>query len=104
EEAAQILRDQCGVDSAFIGLGNERAINQLLAHHSIIFSPYTSTFWISSPPYMLGSYAAYNLEAVFSHSSQGMPGIDSLEIAPDPFLYSDQYQNYRVFSAFRDRL
>ena len=37
EKMASILRDQSGLKDKNIGYGNEKAINQLLAHHAVIF-------------------------------------------------------------------
>ncbi len=36
---ATILRDRKGVKGAELGMGNELALNQLQAHHGIIFKP-----------------------------------------------------------------
>lgn len=38
-KAASILRNQKGLDNIDLGMGNEMAINQLIAHHSVIFLP-----------------------------------------------------------------
>ena len=62
---AQILRDTKGKNRTDIGLGNEGAVNQLIAHHSIIFKPEQKSFWISTFPYQLGAYLAYDLDSIF---------------------------------------
>ena len=48
--AAEILRNQKGLHDKDIGMGNEKAINQLIAHHSIIFNPTKLQVWVSSNP------------------------------------------------------
>jgi len=37
--ASSVLRDTRGLDNRDIGLGNEKAMNQLISHHSVIFLP-----------------------------------------------------------------
>ncbi|MEE1542831.1 MAG: C45 family peptidase, partial [Paludibacteraceae bacterium] len=38
-KATSILRDTRGLGDKNIGLGNEKALNQLIAHHSVVFMP-----------------------------------------------------------------
>src|SRR5690606_20452230 len=45
---ADILRDRKGIDGADIGTGNEKAVNQLIAHHSVIFQPDSLRMWVST--------------------------------------------------------
>ncbi len=56
EKMATLLRDQSGLKKKSIGFGNEKAINQLLAHHAVIFSPQKKLVWVSSNPYQLGEF------------------------------------------------
>jgi len=98
-DAASILRDRKGKGDKNIGNGNEKAINQLIAHHSIIFDPEHLQFWISTAPWQLGTYLCYNLDSIFMGAS--IPGhayIQDLNISPDTFILSDGYKgfiNYR---------
>ena len=39
QKTINILRDYKGLDNADIGLGNEKAVNQFIAHHAIVFEP-----------------------------------------------------------------
>ncbi|MFW5793098.1 MAG: C45 family autoproteolytic acyltransferase/hydrolase [Bacteroidota bacterium] len=96
---AEILRDQKGKNNRDIGMGNEKAVNQLIAHHSIIFKPQELKFWVSSNPFQLGSYVAYDLNKVFSDSIdiEGDIYIEDLNIPEDDFLHSEEYQNFLVY-------
>ena len=103
---AAILRDKGGLDGKEIGLGNEKAINQLIAHHAVIFSPDDLVVWVSSPPYQLGDFLAYDLKKIF-HGNEAevtLDYIDSLSIPSDPFLYSEAYKKYVYFAQTRDRI
>nr|MBP6699573.1 hypothetical protein [Flavobacteriales bacterium] len=50
------------------GLGNPIAIDQLIAHHSVVFQPAQCRMWISVGPYTLGEYLAYDLRAIFART------------------------------------
>ena len=99
--AAGILRNTKGLNNATIGYGNEKALNQLLAHHAIIFKPEQRLVWVSSNPYQLGAFVAYDLNKVFAkapnnnnHSSMQET---NLLIEKDPFIYSEAYKNYQLY-------
>ena len=101
EKAAAILRNTKGLDNKHLGYGNEKAINQLLAHHSVIFKPEQKLVWVSSNPYQLGEFVAYDLDEVFGehiHSdtikSMAKP---SLNIPKDNFVNSEAYRRYEEY-------
>lgn len=101
QTAVDVLRNKKGLDDTTIGYGNEKALNQLLAHHGIVFKPEELTVWVSANPYQLGEFVAYDLHEVFEMVKQ-TPQITlaktTLNIAEDPFQYSkafDDYQRYR---------
>jgi tetratricopeptide (TPR) repeat protein len=96
---AEILRDQKGMDNSDIGMCNEKAVNQLIAHHSIIFKPEQLLVWVSSAPFQLGEYVCYDLNKIFDESAdyKSPIKIDSLKIAPDAFLYSDAYKQSQIY-------
>lgn len=100
QKAADILRDRKGVDGTNIGEGNEKAINQLIAHHSVIFQPDSLRMWVSSNPWQLGAYVCYDLNKVFNLQGlkQDVAIADTANtIAPDSFLYSSEYRDFLVF-------
>jgi len=104
-DVAKVLRDQNGLNDRAIGLTNEKGINQLLAHHSVIFKPEEGLVWVSAAPYQLGKYVCYNLNEVFKIA----PGMkenkeiqDSSKTIPaDPFLYSKTYKNFLLFKKIK---
>jgi len=103
QKTALILRNQLGKNDQDIGLGNEKAINQLVAHHSIIFQPEKQLVWISTAPWQLGKFVCYDLNKVFQYKPVKNNEIyeDSLAIAPDPFLLTSEYRDYVKFDKFR---
>lgn len=100
--AANILRNKEGIDNVPLGYGNEKAINQLLAHHGIVFKPAQRLVWVSANPYQLGEFVCYDLNTIFKNKKENTAAIVSLEnsamnIPPDPFLKTEAYQNYIQF-------
>ncbi len=99
EKMASILRNRSGLKNESIGNGNEKALNQLLAHHAVIFSPQKKLVWVSSNPYQLGEFVCYDLNEIFSE--QGLKPNDfsksKLNIVRDPFADSQEFKNYEEY-------
>lgn len=103
KNAAQILRNKNGLKDEFIGYGNAKSLNQLIAHHGILFKPAEQRLWISSSPYQLGAFMCYDLNQGFRSGGQ-FEMIDSLSIAPDEFLLSEDYRKFEAFKKTRQRI
>lgn len=101
--AAAILRDPYGVKGEEIGLGNEKTINQLIAHHSIIFQPGKRLVWVSTAPWQLGKYVAYDLNKIFgSRKTDNREIYDSLLTIPaDTALSPNQLNDYVKYAPYR---
>ncbi|MDT0677342.1 C45 family peptidase [Autumnicola musiva] len=101
EKAAAVLRNKNGLHGENIGYGNEKAINQLLAHHGIIFKPEENQVWISANPYQLGAFVAYDLDEVFARFEQGNveKSVANAEktIPEDEFVHSENFKKYEEF-------
>lgn len=101
EKAAGILRNKDGLNEVSLGLGNEKALNQLLAHHGIIFKPEERKVWVSANPFQLGAFVAYELEEAFKKFETGnvhqSVSIEAETIPEDAFVNSEAYQNYKEF-------
>jgi tetratricopeptide (TPR) repeat protein len=101
-DAVTILRDRMGRGGTDPGMGNPKALNQLIAHHAVVFKPTNLLVWVSTNPYQLGKFVAYDLKKIFSGTispdSLDMEIIESgLTIPADTFLYSREYSNYKKY-------
>ena len=99
--AVDILRNKEGLKDKTIGYGNEKALNQLLAHHGIVFKPAEGMVWVSSNPYQLGEFVAYNLNTVFNEAPKNNDAKPlnnkTLTIEEDPFQYTEAYLDYETY-------
>lgn len=98
--ASEILRNKDGLNNIPLGFGNEKALNQLMAHHGIIFKPKEKLVWVSANPYQLGEFVCYNLDSVFSGRKSNAKisfEQENLNIAKDPFIKTEAFQNYKKF-------
>ncbi|MEI6456468.1 MAG: hypothetical protein WCO93_09280 [bacterium] len=106
--AAAILRDQRGLNGRDIGMANEKAVNQLIAHHSIIFKPRERMVWISTSPWQIGPYLCYDLTNIFNNFAglkvkREITEIDR-KIPSDPFLHGEKYIDFLRFRTMKRSL
>jgi len=100
QQTAALLRNQLGLKNKFIGYGNEKAVNQLICHHSIIFEPGKKLAWVSTSPWQLGEYICYDLNKIFSMNGlkKNVELCDSLKTIPaDSFINSISLKNFLLF-------
>jgi len=100
KKAVDILRNREGLENTPIGYGNEKALNQMLAHHGIVFQPEKQKVWVSTSPYQMGTFVAYDLHTVFNTiNSKKENGIatEGLHIPEDPFIHTEAYKKYEKF-------
>jgi hypothetical protein len=93
ESAIAIMRDTRGKGDSDIGLGNEKAINQFIAFHSVVFEPTKLRLWVSTTPWQLGEFVCYDLGKVFSGelSSKESYALEELTIAADKVAIESIY-------------
>tara|TARA_R100001369_G_scaffold88999_1_gene126143 strand:- start:372 stop:2045 length:1674 start_codon:yes stop_codon:yes gene_type:complete len=106
-EAVAILRNKKGLDNIPLGYGNEKALNQLLAHHGIVFQPENLTVWVSSNPYQLGEFVAYDLNAIFNQNRgiSGQPiSEENFIITEDPFVHSQEFKDYQAYRILESKV
>ena len=107
EQTVRILRDRQGMESTDIGMGNEKAINQMIAHHSIIFEPSERRVWVSTAPWQLGAFICYDLNKVFA--LDGMTtnheiADSSLSLPADSFLLTPAYRQFLQFREMKKEM
>ncbi|MBD79189.1 MAG: acyl-CoA--6-aminopenicillanic acid acyl-transferase [Crocinitomicaceae bacterium] len=107
-EVANILRDKEGINGKLIGYGNEKAINQMMAHHGIIFKPEDGLVWVSANPYQMGSFVCYDLNKVFKNYAglKDDKSVDEKEktIPEDPFIHTKEFQQYLTFRKLEEEV
>ncbi len=107
-DAARILRNQSGINNKNIGLTNEKNLNQLLAHHAVIFKPKDKLMWVSANPFQCGEFVCYNLDSVFKNSGKLSDDTEINEqkykIEKDPFLNSIEYKKFLMYKEIKNYL
>ena len=98
-KAASILRNHKGLQDADLGLANEMAINQFIAHHSVIFQPEKRLMWVSTSPWQCGKYVAYDLNKIFNDTINLQHEIYSsnLTIPADEFTETPELQHLLTY-------
>ncbi|MFD1603268.1 C45 family autoproteolytic acyltransferase/hydrolase [Flavobacterium artemisiae] len=105
--ASEILRNKEGLKNIALGYGNEKALNQLLAHHGIIFKPKEKLVWVSANPYQLGEFVCYDLNSIFKNRTEAQINsleIENLNIPKDPFLKTEMFQNFKKFKTVNQEI
>lgn len=100
QKMADILRDRKGLGNADIGTGNEKAVNQLIAHHSVIFQPDSLRMWVSTGQWQLGAYICYDLRKIFSLQGLAKDTVltdTMLTIPADSYIYTQAYSDFLTF-------
>lgn len=102
KEAIGILRNKEGQGGKNIGYGNPKALNQLLAHHAVIFKPQKLQMWVSASPYQLGKFICYDLKNALRGEVNNK--IDSLNVDADPFLFTDDYKKFEAYKITKQKI
>jgi len=106
QKTVDVLRDSKGLNNANIGLGNEKALNQFISHHAVVFEPQKLRVWVSTSPWQLGQFVCYDLNKVFA--LKGMKtdheiNENDLTIAADTFLKTQSYKNLVAYRNLAQR-
>lgn len=98
--AVRVLRDQLDNSGDTLGMGNPRAVNQLIAHHSVIIQPEIFHFYISTQDFQLGTFIGYNLQDVFAKKK-----VDQVSyLSSDPFLNSGAYASFKRYKLTKNKI
>lgn len=103
EKTVRVLRDYRGLGGADIGLGNEKAVNQFIAHHSIVFEPERLRVWVSTTPWQEGPYMCYDLTKVWGITDP-RGEITSGEMSADPFMGTAAFRDFLTFRRLRQQM
>jgi tetratricopeptide (TPR) repeat protein len=109
KQVVNILRDQQGLGDSNAGMGNQLAINQLIAHHAVVFKPESLQVWVSAAPWQLGKFVAYDLKKVFNTDISEIKEHKEIStgawaIPADTFLSSAAYKSFQQFQAMTEQI
>jgi len=106
KDVAAVIRNPYGMDDKKIGYTNELAINQYIAHHSVIFKPEKLLVWVSTKPYQLGTYVCYDLNKIFHKKEYFKQDKELFEIElslhPDSVLITEYFSKVTEYKKMRD--
>lgn len=98
EKAVAVLRDTRGLNDKSIGQGNEKALNQLIGHHAVVFQPEERLIWVSTHPWQLGKFVAYDLNKIFADPDISNEIYEKeLTVEADTFLTTSEYVRFLMF-------
>jgi hypothetical protein len=91
------------MDDKSIGLGNEKTVNQLISHHSVIFQPHQRRMWVSTAPWQVGKYVCYDLDSVLSRTMATNSELinQTLTIPADTSLTSSELRTFMKYATYR---
>lgn len=95
--AVGILRDRDGLGGKPVGYGNEMAINQMIAHHAVVFEPSKRLMYVSTDPWQSGKFIVYDLTKVFANPDFSRELREEREVAADAFLTTKAYADFLAF-------
>lgn len=98
--AMDVLRNRLYLDGLDLGVGNEMAVNQSIAHHSVVFVPAHGLMWVSTTPWQSGKIVCYDLKGFFNGTS--LPSRKSkFDLSADSVFMQ---RDYRLLMAFREKV
>jgi len=108
-DMVEVLRDRRGLGNKEVGLGNPLSVNQLIAHHSVVFKPDSLLAWVSAGPWQEGKFICYDLKKVFNLDISQVKEnreiyLSSRTIASDTFMNSGSYRLFREYQSMSEQL
>lgn len=98
--AIDILRDRKYIGAEDMGVGNEMAVNQSIAHHSVVFMPTKGLMWVSTTPWQSGKMVCYDLRGFFDGISLPHRSTENDLVSDTLFMRHD----YPRLIAYRERV
>ena len=96
QAVVKILRDTKQFGGKDVKPGSELAINQFLAHHSVVFNNTKKIMYVSTKPWQLGKFVAYDLKKVFETFPKMEKDqeifTEEMNIEKDEFLETEEFK------------
>lgn len=109
EDAMSVLLNPFGKGGENIGFGNEMAINQLIAHHSVVFEPEKLNIYVCTQPKEFYPYKKFNLQDIFkkvglkSVETRNLVSLSTTEFSiADSIKQSKEFVDYKKYVNFKN--
>lgn len=102
-ELASILRNPWGFNDTQNGLGNEKNINQFIAHHSVIINNSNKHFWVSTAPWQLGSFQQYDLVDILAYGYKSLIQSNAHQIPAASWIKDPEIQSFIEFYKYKQQ-
>lgn len=99
-DVMRVLLNPFGKGNELIGMGNEMAINQLIAHHSIVLEPDSGNIYICMQPKALGSYCKVNIDSILTSKHIKIPSFKFAGYLTE----SDEYKGFIRYERLKKQL
>lgn len=91
EQIVGVLRDRKGVGGTELALGNRRALDALIATHSVVMDATARVLWVSEGPHLVGRYLRFDLARLLDPSFSPDKGEPVIALPEDDLLKSGAY-------------
>jgi len=103
-DAMGVLLNPYGKGGENIGFGNEMTINQLIAHHSVVFEPEKLNIYVCTQPKEFAPYMKFNLQDILktveTRDIASSQNITKYAVA-DSMMHSKEFVDYKKYVDFR---
>lgn len=101
EDAMEILLNPFGKGGENIGLGNEMAINQLIAHHSVVFEPEKLTMYVCLQPKEFAPFLKFNLQDILTNVDADVNHCDGKQLKMAEYSVADSIKQSKEFKDYK---
>lgn len=90
--AVEILRDKRGVGDQSLALGDRRALDALIATHSVVIDAKAGALWVSEGPHLVGRFVRFDLTQLLDprYEPRAEPALETLPA--DPIAADGSYE------------
>ncbi len=90
----RLLRDRSAAGGKPLPPGDRRAVDALIATHSVVMETRARRLWVSEAPHSLGRFIAFDLERLLDPKSDPDTDEPHAIIAADPMMASGEYARF----------
>ena len=91
QRAVAILRDKLGPGGEPLALGDRRAIDGLIATHSVVMDLSERSLWVGEGPHVAGRFVRFDLARLLDPAFEPSGPEPLVTIAPDPILTDGRF-------------